>query len=229
MLPPPPPNRSVILEERQGKVAKRLIFRNRCEIFQLFNLILSQSIRKKGMIVTYETWFYIFHSCLEKYRHCNRSTKKMHSFEFISKYPIEALYTDFDLMRKEIILYHVKVQNILYSPRSLNSEFSLKVLENLTNVVEQYQTLPSKRSFPPKRHIGVGPRDKGNSRKDSSYDGSPSWREVPFREEENPSSRNRGPNWRQRSLLIGDSLVELRDRALRRLRKKRREESSWLI
>lgn len=222
------PSYEALGSELASEFKRRLVFINKTEVFHLFNLVVSESIRRKRLIVSDVVYYYLFTNCLEKLREVDRISSKMKAFVFISKYPIDFLVNNFKLMRKDLIAYHNQISEILYSPRALGS-FSNK--ESLKELDLYEITFPGKRKcqFPPVRFIAVGYQDKGNSR-NKAIDGSPDWREVAMANlKTSPSKIEKAIKSNdQLRLLLSDSLRELREKSLRRSTKRRRQEFSFL-
>lgn len=211
----------------EGEFRRRIITQNKTEAFKLFNLIVSKSIVEKRLVCSFEFYSYVFFNCLEKIRQVEKESAKMKAFVFISKYPIDFILTNFKELRKDLLVFHQKIHPVLYSPRALGSASNKEALKDL-ELFERNLPGKSKSSFPAQAFIGVGYQDKGSSRL-KSYDGSPDWRDVAMLEATESTQKSKVPiKGKQLRILQSDSLVEMRERSLRRSLKRRRQEYSLL-
>lgn len=202
----------------------RIKFSRNVSPFDALNYKVSKWVCKQSNL-NYNELSYLLINCMEYIKVNPEVIHKKGKLAFIL-----SKYDTLDFLRcpqqvRERLLAHNRIENILYSPRSLGSE-KWKELKGFHIYVDIYPGL-SKNDFPHQTFIGVGYRDKGNSR-NQAIDASPEWQEVCGKiepcESKNPLERR---NFHLQ-LLQNESWQQLRMKQIARSRKQRRQSFSLL-
>jgi len=215
-------------EKDQGE---RLIrFKTKLKIcpFHALNLILSLWVVKKRTLNWYELNYFI-NTCREKIaeKRFDHNSKRTKLFLSIIKYDLHDFLRSPQSVRKRLIQLN-KQETILYSPRSLNSDY-WDEKRNFCLYIE-IKMGPRKKSFPEPVFIGVGYRDKGHCRK-IGIDDSPGWKEIAmdehFQNNQSKEEKDRVPIIV--SQILNPCSKELRRNQLKRSKKERLQYTSLLF
>jgi hypothetical protein len=199
------------------------------DCFDALTWIVSQFMMNKRTL-NYHEYSVIFMECVDTLKSKPGQLKKKGALaRFLLRYPIEMLKYQTLIFRKTLRDYNEQIQNVLLNPRSAGSE-KWKKYKNF-HLMVVFEPGLSKHHFPPQKFVGVGYRDKGNSRK-SHIDASPSWQEVSM--DEDFQNTNKKKDIRNSLgyldlLLYEERYKELRYRQEKLAWKRRRElRECWL-
>jgi len=188
----------------------RVKFNKKVSSFDALNYLVSDWVARRRSL-NFNELNILLHNCLEVIRKNPEVVRGKGKLAFhLSKYDVLDFRKDPETVRRRLIQIN-KIEEILYSPRALGSE-KWKELKDFYIYVDIYPG-PCKNDFPHQTFIGVGYRDKGNSR-NRAIDGSPTLRELAL------SNLSFSVKEKKKALVERQQISLLQDESWRQLRRK---------
>lgn len=213
-----------IPEGYQGEYRIRMIPNMQYRPSQAFSVLLSGWVAGK-VGLEYNSLFHLYSESLEEIRRNPESIKRSTALvAVVAKYGLDNILYFPEWFRKQLIRENA-LKPILYSPRALGSQ----KLQNLLKLKFRVLVVPglAKSDFPEESYIGVGYRDKGHSRK-VELDGSPSWQELAVSDISSTQEKQVNHRDFHLALILQENWEQLRRSQVRRSRKMRIQEYSFL-